>query len=391
MQNGELKRIGSSWFARYYLDGKRAMKKIASVADYPTEKSVAPKFQEHMANVNKDVDERPAEFRVTNQTTVADFVTEFLKVHADSVRPNTMRGYMTVWDHVRPRLGSKKLANVRTHDIDQMLRDIANANPSMREKTLARIKSFVHLVFAEASRKDLYDRKNPAAEAKVSAKNKTTKKTYAYTDAEAKAIINTVSEPYSVIFAVAHYTGLRRSEILGLKWSDYVDASLHITRSVGFGCDGEMVISNPKTEESQAPVHVVPELTSILKRWKDHQKPVWADCWMFPASDSRRRKEGRKHGDLLDAAQMPPVNPSNILRAILPKLAEKKIRWHGWHAFRRGVATELHRSGVADIVIQRALRHANVAVTQESYIQSVPEVVVDALNRLAKAGKVGTA
>jgi integrase len=56
----------------------------------------------------------------------------------------------------------------------------------------------------------------------------------------------------------------------------------------------------------------------------------------------------------------------------------------GWHAFRRGVATELHRDGVQDIVIQRVMRHSNVTVTQESYIQSVPEVVSDALDRLAK-------
>ncbi len=78
------------------------------------------------------------------------------------------------------------------------------------------------------------------------------------------------------------------------------------------------------------------------------------------------------------------MQPSNILRVVLPLLKKAKLEWKGWHGFRRGVATELHRSGVQDIVIQRALRHSNVAVTQESYIQSVPEVVSDALDALAK-------
>jgi integrase len=73
---------------------------------------------------------------------------------------------------------------------------------------------------------------------------------------------------------------------------------------------------------------------------------------------------------------------------MLPLLKKAKLEWKGWHGFRRGVATELHRSGVQDIVIQRALRHSNVAVTQESYIQSVPEVVSDALDRLAKSRAV---
>ncbi len=51
------------------------------------------------------------------------------------------------------------------------------------------------------------------------------------------------------------------------------------------------------------------------------------------------------------------MQPSNILRVVLPKLSKQKIQWKGWHGFPRGVATELHRNGVSDFVIQKALRH----------------------------------
>jgi integrase len=180
-----------------------------------------------------------------------------------------------------------------------------------------------------------------------------------------------------------------------LKWSDYTGSEIHVNRSPGFGLNGEMVLSAPKTEKSQALVHVVPPLRAILNKWKQHQKcdkEIVADCWIFPASETRRRGEGREHGDLLDAAKMPPMQPSNILRVVQPLLAKAKLVWKGWHGFRRGVATELLRNGVSHLVIQRALRHSNVNVTQESYIQSVPEVVSDALDRLAKrAGRVGHA
>lgn len=37
--------------------------------------------------------------------------------------------------------------------------------------------------------------------------------------------------------------------------------------------------------------------------------------------------------------------------------------WHGWHAFRRGLATNLHALGVADKTIQAILRHSNVGLT----------------------------
>ena len=36
--------------------------------------------------------------------------------------------------------------------------------------------------------------------------------------------------------------------------------------------------------------------------------------------------------------------------------------WHGWHAFRRGLSTTLHRLGVPDKDVQQILRHANIKV-----------------------------
>src|ERR1700726_2831083 len=106
---------------------------------------------------------------------------------------------------------------------------------------------------------------------------------------------------------------------------------------------------------------------------------------MFPASESR---SNGKNVDLLDAAKLPPMQPGNILRVVLPLLKKAKLTWKGWHGFRRGVATELHRNGVSDLIIQKVLRHSNVAVTQESYIKTVSEVVSDALDNLAKTQAV---
>ncbi len=43
-------------------------------------------------------------------------------------------------------------------------------------------------------------------------------------------------------------------------------------------------------------------------------------------------------------------------------------RWHGWHAFRRGLATNLFELGVPAEVAQTILRHSNVSTTREHYI-----------------------
>jgi integrase len=45
--------------------------------------------------------------------------------------------------------------------------------------------------------------------------------------------------------------------------------------------------------------------------------------------------------------------------------------WHGWHACRRGLGSNLYRLGVPDMVIQRILRHANVSTTTAYYIKTV--------------------
>jgi integrase len=59
--------------------------------------------------------------------------------------------------------------------------------------------------------------------------------------------------------------------------------------------------------------------------------------------------------------------------------------WRGWHAFRRGLATNLNRLGVDDSVIQRILRHSTVAVTQACYIKTASEDAKAAMQKLETA------
>ena len=53
------------------------------------------------------------------------------------------------------------------------------------------------------------------------------------------------------------------------------------------------------------------------------------------------------------------------------KRDSSRPEWHGWHAFRRGLATNLHRLGVGDKTIQAILRHANVMTTMDIYVKTV--------------------
>jgi integrase len=69
-------------------------------------------------------------------------------------------------------------------------------------------------------------------------------------------------------------------------------------------------------------------------------------------------------------------------KVIRPALAGSGVEWHGWHAFRRGLATNLHRLGVSDKVIQQILRHANVTTTINIYVKTVSSDATAAMKAL---------
>jgi len=63
-------------------------------------------------------------------------------------------------------------------------------------------------------------------------------------------------------------------------------------------------------------------------------------------------------------------------------LDTSRVLWHGWHAFRRGLATNLYRLGVPDKTIQAILRHANLSTTMNVYVKAVDEDSVKAMQSL---------
>lgn len=379
MQNGELFQKGESWFARWYDgDRKRRTKKIGSLTDYPKEKDIISVFQSHMAEVN----ESPREFTPSAATLLRTFVTDeyFPRVTRD-LRGSTRRGYRAIWNNfIEPHLGAHKVRDIRTFDIQRALDAVVRDNKDLRKNSLARVKSFLSGVFGEAIRCGLRrDDQNPVQSAKIrGVKDKSKGETFAYSLDDIKAILGALTEPSKVLMAVAAYTGLRRGEVVGLKWEDYDGDTIHVRRNICFGEKGEMTVESPKTESSEAAVPVIKPLRRILNAWKAKAE-VTDGCWIFQAGFTRKKDHPET---LLDAARMTPLSPANVLRdVVLPALEEAEIEWRGYHAFRRGLATNLRALGVDDLTISEILRHSDVKVTRASYIKRVDEKSVEAMNR----------
>jgi integrase len=62
---------------------------------------------------------------------------------------------------------------------------------------------------------------------------------------------------------------------------------------------------------------------------------------------------------------------------------EDLVEWHGWHAFRRGLRSNVNDLGALDLTIQKILRHSNVTTTQKSYVYHREHQVTAAMGQLA--------
>jgi len=175
-------------------------------------------------------------------------------------------------------------------------------------------------------------------------------------------MINALDEPAATIVALAAFSGLRKSEIQGLRWEDLKGDELHVQRTAWRPTH---VIEETKTQASKAPVPVIPILAKYLKA---HRNDFPGDGFIFT---------GPKLGRPLDLHNL-------AKRVICPTLQKKNIRWCGWHAFRRGLATTLYELGEDGKTRQSILRHANIAVTKNIYTKPVSEVLKAAMGRVEK-------
>lgn len=384
-QQGQIIRIGERWYVRYWerrniggtVERKRVTHELGSVrtrekrppADIKTE------AERHMATVNSGI--VPAERIVT----VDDFVEQvYLPWIEEHKRPSTAKGYRDIWeDHLRPLCALVWLKDTRTYHVQSWLNQIGAAKLS--RNTLKHVKSVVSGIFTLAKQLDYFQGENPARDSAINPKSAEPQEMYAYTLEEIQTILALLPEPAATAFAVAAFMGLRHGEIQGLLWENYRDGELYVSRSIWNGRAAE-----PKTRKGRAPVPVIRQLADRLEMHRLRsgnplKGPIFANSLGNPLSlgsvvsrvilPALKLCAGRgKAGSVHQNAGHPYRRDASI------------PEWHGWHAARRGLGSNLYRLGVPDMVIQRILRHANVSTTATYYIKTAAEDVRDAMSKL---------
>jgi integrase len=395
-QNGYIYQRAGWWILRYrdnvLENGKLVRKQLA--------KQLAPVAQEHARlkrppdGIEKEAEKflRPVndgETKVEATQTISAFVDDlFFPQLKERVRESTCRGYRTRWEsQLKPRCGDLRLRDFRVLAAQQVINNIHRQNPGMKRTTLAHLRNLLSLIFDEAERLELLPRGagNPAKLVRLPDAPKDNE-TYAYSLHEIEIMLAVLPEPAATICAVAAFAGLRRAELRGLRWEDYDGAQIMVNRSVWEGFTNE-----PKTEHSKAPVPVIPQLAAIL----DRHRLACGNPSSGPMFANGKRKPANLN-NTLNREILPALNrckecrkakPDHIAVAVSHKFERDDTlpMWHGWHAFRRGLATTLYGLGVDDLMVQQILRHGEVAVTRRHYIKTTSEQTVQAMAKLESA------
>jgi integrase len=134
------------------------------------------------------------------------------------------KAYLTRW--IRPHWKKYQLAEVRTIQVESWLRGLPLAKSSC-----AKIRNVMSVLFNHACRYELFDR-NPIYLVRQSAKRRTPPATLV--PAEIKALIDGLALRERTLVLLAASTGLRQSEIFGLKWGDidFERGTMSVIRSI---------------------------------------------------------------------------------------------------------------------------------------------------------------
>jgi integrase len=170
--------------------------------------------------------------------------------------------------------------------------------------------------------------------------------------------------PYYVLFYLALFTGMRRSELLALRWGD-VDlllSQVYVTRSLHHLRTGEIVFRAPKTATGRRMVSLSPSVTLLLQEYKDKQLAQRAILGI-PLKD-----DDLVFSDLNGK----PLLPDTVSHAWVKLMKRTGLEGIRFHDARHTHASLMLKQGVHPKVVQERLGHATISTTLDLYSHVAP-------------------
>lgn len=372
---GSVKRDAGSWY--YVVDlgvdpltGKRRQLRKRGFR-------LKEEAQKKLTEVLAELHETGRYVRPTTDT-VGEYLTSWLDSQVERVRPATVYTYRKIIaGRIVPGIGHVELSALDAATIEawytSLRRSGGRGGRPLSAKTVACVAGVLHKALSDAVRLRLL-RYNPATDARLPKRERPV--AAAWTADEASAFLAAVSdERLYPMWRLVLATGLRRGELLGLRWQDVdFDAGrLEVveTRTVA---DGE-VIGPPKTAAGARVLGLDAETVTVLRAWRKRlaeERLALGAGW----TDS-----GRVFVDELGR----PPHPETVTAWWSTAVKRAGVRRIRLHDARHTAATLALRAGVPAKVVTQRLGHSNVSTTLSIYQHVTAQddqLAADTLGRL---------
>ncbi len=303
-----------------------------------------------------------------------------------NLKPRTYESYESfIRLHIKPDVGKIKLKDLKQRDVQKLYNDKfkngrTDKKGGLGVRSVERIHTVLNLALNQAV-VEKYIPTNPAKGTKLP-KRDNNKEARCFTLEEQERFIANLSEVSKYDFAMLLDlgTGLRRGEILALKWIDvdWVQKTLRVRRSLGRTKDkndltkSALTLDSPKTKKSNRIVPIPEPLYVRLQEYKinqDKTKKIAGKLWI-------------DNGLIFSTDLGKPLEPRNFNRRFDSIIGKAKIAEASLHCLRHTYATRLLEQNVNMKIVQELLGHSSIGVTLNIYSHIVGNVKQEAISQL---------
>lgn len=322
---------------------------------------------------------RTQTFADPGKLTFGEWIETWLTVTMkNSLRQTTYESYeVQVYKHIIPTIGHIKLKDLQTADLQRLYNaklESGRADKMKNEKgdlvpreggLSPKSVRYIHGIINTAIKQAVSEHKlvmNPAEAVKLPRNPKKEMKTLSRDDIGV-FLEKAKTYRYFAAYFLELATGLRRGEILALRWKDIdlkagtVRVARHLVR-----IKGGLAFQEPKTEKSKRSVEITEEAIQVLKAHKAKQ-----NAEKLEAGGAYQGDSDEKERLVFCTGLGNVVNPRSFVRDFQGCLKQAGLEKVRFHDLRHTYATMLLEAGVALNTVQEQLGHHSPTFTAEQY------------------------
>ena len=352
--------------------------------------------------------------------TLKDFIERWRSERAEQeLQPGTLDKYNDAINHfILPALGHLKLTEIKPHSINKFLVDLTkdgcrhDGKPGGYSKgTIHKISNVLSSILRTATEWEVIER-NPCDPVRVKAED-TADKIKFFTPQQTAVFLDYIEHPFTirtrghsrvddtgkayvvgdytstkelptqlkVLFTLAIYSGLRKGEILALKWEDvdFENNTVAVTKAAAM-VKGEQIVKVPKTRNSYRVVSIPHSVTEKLRKLQLEQTryrlsvgDYWqGEGWVFTQDDGRMMNYSTPYKSLQDI----------LTHYNADKAEADKLPMIPFHGLRHTTATLQIAAGTDVRTVSSIMGHRETSTTMNIYAHNLKTAEQEAVNRV---------